>query len=479
MNDWFQVDKAGLAKLVAGRSKALVLYELLQNAWDQAVTRVDVTVASANRHDVFIAVEDDDPEGFADLRDAYTLFAESVKKANAQQRGRFNLGEKLVLALAKSARIETTKGTIEFTARGQRHSSRQKREKGSRFEAVILLTKAEMEEMIAAADRLIVSAKIITTINGRPLRSRTPVASFEETLSTVLCSGDGVLRRTMRKAQVYVYEPLPGETPSLYEMGIPVVETGDRYHVDVQQKVPLNMDRDNVTPAYLRAIRVAVLNATHHLIDQDDATQTWVKEACSDERVDTEAVKTAMTLRFGEDAVRYDPSDPEANKLSVAAGRPVVYGGNLSSAEWSNATRAGVLPAAGTVTPSPKPYSPDGDLLDLVPESEWTTGMHQVVNYAMMIGQELLGCRLHVVIAREPSWPYGATYGKGRLVFNLARCGRRFFEQGITDDVNRLLIHEFAHHYEGDHLSEGYHKALADVGARLARLALTTPAMFQ
>jgi hypothetical protein len=32
-------------------------------------------------------------------------------------------------------------------------------------------------------------------------------------------------------------------------MGIPVVETGDRWHVDVAQKVPLNFDRDNLPPA--------------------------------------------------------------------------------------------------------------------------------------------------------------------------------------------------------------------------------------
>ena len=131
-----------------------------------------------------------------------------------------------------------------------------------------------------------------------------------------------MLRKTTRRTQVYVYEPLSGETATLYEMGIPVVETGDRYHVDVQQKVPLNMDRDNVTPAYLRAIRVAVLNATHHDRLDDANSTTWVREACSDERVETEAVKTAMTLRFGDNAVRYDPSDPEANKRSVAEGRP-------------------------------------------------------------------------------------------------------------------------------------------------------------
>ena len=55
-------------------------------------------------------------------------------------------------------------------------------------------------------------------------------------------------------------------------------------------------------------------------------------------------------------------------------------------------------------------------------------------------------------IARDPDWPYRATFGKGRLVFNLSRCGRDFFEQGITDDVNDLLIHEFGHHYASDHL---------------------------
>jgi hypothetical protein len=105
--------------------------------------------------------------------------------------------------------------------------------------------------------------------------------------------------------------------------------------------------------------------------------------------------------------------------------------------------------------------------------------MRQVAVYASAIGMHLLGCHVTVNMAREPDWPYGATYGKGRLTFNLSRCGRRFFEQGITDDVNRLLVHEFAHHYEADHLSERYYDALADLGARLARLALNTPDLFR
>jgi hypothetical protein len=480
MSNWFDVDKAGLAKLMAGRPKAFVLFELLQNAWDEeSVTRVDVSVeAVAGTRNVLIAVVDDAPDGFADLRDAYTLFAESKKKTDATKRGRFNLGEKLVLALAKTALIETTTGSVRFDD-GGRSNLRGKREAGSLFQAVMPMTKAEKDEMLEAVRTLIAPTRIVTTINNWRLPERTPVTSFDAVLPTVVGDDEGVMRKTTRRTQVSVYEPLPGETPTLYEMGIPVVETGDRFHVDIGQKVPLNMDRDNVTPAYLRTVRVAVLNATHEILDQPDSTQTWVREACSDERVSVEAVQTAMTLRFGENAVRYDPSDHEANKRSQAEGRPVVYGGNLTSAEWSNANRAGVLPAAGEVTPSPKPYSPDGDPLNMIPESEWTPGMQLVAVYAAMIGRELLDCDVHVFIVREATWPYAATYGPGRLVFNLSRCGRGFFESGISDDLNALLIHEFGHHYSSDHLSEDYYRALCKVGARIVRLALTKPEMFQ
>ena len=141
----------------------------------------------------------------------------------------------------------------------------------------------------------------------------------------------------------------------LYEMGIPVVETGDRYHVDVQQKVPLNMDRDNVTPAYLRLLRAAVLNATHHLLDKEDALQPWVREACSDDRVSVEAVKSVMDMRFGSNAVRLISPIPRPTKCLWPRVVQWSMAAHCSAAEWENVRRAGVLPAAGTVTPSPKP----------------------------------------------------------------------------------------------------------------------------
>lgn len=477
---WFEVDKGGLAKLMAGKNKAFLLYELLQNAWDQNVTQVDVTVEKIEhlRCTVRIQVVDDDPDGFTDLAHAYTLFAESAKKADAGKRGRFNMGEKLVLAVAREARIVTTKGTVEFDEAG-RHEKRLKRDKGSCVTALFNMTKADFEQVLKAADRVIVPPGISTRVNGRELPQRQPIAEFETVLPTLVADDDGVLRPSQRKTIVRVYET-DGETAWLHEMGIPVVQTGDRYHVDVQQKVPLNMDRDNVTPAYLRAIRVAVLNATFERITKEDAAQTWVKEACGDERVADEAVRKTIGLRFGDNAVAYDASDVEGSKLSMSQGRQVVYGGHLSAAEWEMAKRAGVLPAAGTITPSPKPYSPDGPPLNVIPYKDWTAGMKRFQGFAIEIAQLLLDAKISVRFANQPDWNVLATYGISReLTFNVARTTPDYFDGQIKQQQIDDLIHEFGHHYSGDHLSSEYHDALTRLGAKFTLLALRRPELFK
>lgn len=478
--NWFNVDKKGLAKLMEGRGKAFVLYELVQNAWDEAAKSVEVLIQRVEgTRNVQILVEDDNPEGFKDISHAYTLFAESEKKANAEKRGRFNMGEKLVLALAKSAFIETTKGTIDFNGTG-RHASNNKRAAGSVVSVEIPMSKAEMEEILVAARLLIPPPDIKTTINGEVLPSRHRLTTFRTSLPTLIGDEEGVLRRTERQTWVSVYEPAPGETAMLYEMGIPVVETGDRYHVDVQQKVPLNMDRDNVTPGYLKAVRVAVLNHTHTYLTEADAAKTWVRDACSDENVENEALKRAISLRFGENAVTFDPSDREANKISASENRQLVHGAHLTAGEWENVKRAGLLPRAGIVTPSPRPYHPDGKPLNLIPSQNWSMGMIRVANFAKDMARELLGRKdLVVQIANEFDWNTAATFGHGsELVLNLARLGHKFFDSGITDEVIDLIIHEFGHHYSGDHLSSDYYDALTDLGARMTRLALDQPELF-
>lgn len=471
--NWFDVDKQGLAKLLERKGKAGALYELIQNAWDQQVEKVDVRlVPEEGQPYCWLEVEDDDPEGFRDLSHAWTLFAESSKKSDAAKRGRFNLGEKLVLALCTEAQIITTTAGVRFDGHG-RHTMRKRRPAGSLFRGRIRMGRSEYLEACAGVFKLIPPWGIATTFNGELLFPRTPVAEFEMVLPTEVADGEGVLRKSERRAKVAVYTPGEGETSTVYEMGIPVVEIDSKYHVDVQQKVPVSFERDNVAPAYLRRLRAEVLNHTASLLTSEDlADDRWIRDAAGARDVTPAAVEKVLDVRFGKKRVAYDPSDPEANSLAVSEGYTVVHGGMMSGEEWGNAKAHGLILPAGQVTPSPKPYAENGDPTDLIPPAEWTGGMVWVREFAREYAQRLLGADISVLFVRA-GMNFAACYSPEELHFNVARLGRLYFERAqashgdARERLMDLLIHEFGHHYAKDHLSAEYHQALCRLGAKL------------
>jgi hypothetical protein len=471
MTNWFDVDRKGLAKLIEKRGKGPLIAELIQNAWDEDVSRVEVSVRMRpGRPLADIRIEDDSPEGFADLSHAYTLFAESRKKANPEQRGRFNIGEKLVLALCHKARIQTTTGTVIFGPHG-RKVLRSPRVRGTVFTAEMPMTRCEAEGVVAYLHRLIPPVGIATTINGKRLLNRHPVHEFEIALPTEIADDDGILRSRIRTTIVELYKPLDGEAAAICEMGLPVVETGDKYHANVMQKVPLNLDRNNVKPSYLKILRVAVLNETVSNLSEDEATSDWVREACSDSRCEPKSIKAIADKRFGEHRVSYDPNDWEANAHATAKGYTVVHGGMMSGGEWDNLKAADGISPAGKVFPTPKPYGddPDATPMTLIPKVEWSAGMKAIAKYAQWMAERLIGRSIQVRMIRDKVG-FSAAYGEDCLDFFVGSLGETWFNQGETVEVDALLLHEFAHHYEANHLDEAYHKVLAKLGARLKRI---------
>jgi hypothetical protein len=110
----------------------------------------------------------------------------------------------------------------------------------------------------------------------------------------------------------------------------------------------------------------------------------------------------------------------------------------------------------------------------LIDEANWTDAMKNVAAYARFLAEELMGVKLVVSVVRTTN-AFAACYGGGRLDFNLFRLGHKWFEQGINEEVDSLLIHEFGHEYSGDHLSHEYHESLCLLGAKLKKLALEKP----
>lgn len=474
--NWFAVDRDGLAKLLAQRGREFAVLELVQNGLDEpGVTSVTVKLApiEGRRGVASLTVEDDAPEGFVDLSHSFTLFSDSRKRANPEQRGRFNVGEKLVLAICERAEILSTKGGVAFNEAG-RQTLRRRRERGSVFAAVIRFTRDDIAATTSAVRTLIPPAGITLTYNGEVIESREPRHTFTAKLPTVIADEEGYLRPTTRQAAVELYEPRPGETSTLYEMGIPVVElAGDRYHVNVLQKVPLNADRDNVTPAYLRTIRTFVMNHTYQDLTQADATATWSREALADSRVEPAAVRQAMEVMFGARRVSYDPSDQEANHRAVSEGYTLVHGASLSGAQWEQARRAEAIQPAGRLFPTPHPESsPAGE--PPVPEEEWTPRMRLIAEYAQHVGRILLGFTPAVEFYRTANNEFNAWYGGRTIAFSMKRL-RRWFGAALPDqeDVDRLLIHEYGHEGGPNHLDHAYHENLCRLGARMRRVDAT------
>jgi hypothetical protein len=431
---WFDVDRTGLGKQAEAHGKGRLVGELIQNALDEAgVTRIDVTLDLVpGRPFADLTVEDDSPEGFRDLTHAYTLFAESYKRANPEQRGQYNFGEKLVLAVCESASISTTKGTVIFdAAEGRIEKPRQKRDRGSVFQGRIRMTRDEYPGVLDYLRSLLLPDNVIVTLNGNQLLSRQPIHTFQASLETPVADEVGIMRMRVRKTTITVYEPQFGETPSLYEMGLPIVETGDKWHVSVGQKVPLNRDRDNVRPSYLRSVRTLVLNEMHGRLTEADANETWVRQASSDSDCSADAITKVLDLRFGEKRAAYDPTDPEANKTWVSKGGTLVYGSMLNRDEWRNAKEAAAIQPAGKLCPSPKPYTddPNAEPVTVVPERDWTDGMRNIVAYAKFLGRELMNVEIDVrVVTTENN--FLACYGRKRLDFNLHHLWSKMVRPG-------------------------------------------------
>ena len=482
MTGWFQVDKEGLRKIVERRGKSLILSELCQNVWDTDATELEFALEKLpGTPYAKLTVTDDHPDGFSDLAHAYTLFAASEKKSDPTKRGFMNLGEKLVLSLCRKAEVRSTTGSVHFLQDGTMRCGRQKTETGSVFEAEIRLNQVEFKEVIEAAGRLIPPKDCETTIvvheageeAREVLECREPVAEFEVSLPTNIADEEGVMRRRMRKAMVQVFIPGLNEDASIYEMGIPVVETFDKYHINVLQKVPVNMDRDNVPPSYLTKLRAHVLNHTADLLSKDDTSEQWVTNAMESDDIEDDAVTETLDKRFGKKRASFDPSDPEANMNLTAQGYTVVSGRSLPKKVWENVRRAGAIKSSGSIAPTPKPYSDDSNAepVEVIPRENWNQGMRDVEKVVREMAGILLDKPDLLVRYVKPGTRWWSAAWTGGIDWNISCVGYKHFEnwrEHPTSIVN-TIIHEFAHSYAGNHLDEEFHKGCTKLGAKLAQ----------
>jgi len=463
--NWFEVDVKGLRALQAGKPKYHVLREIVQNAWDENITECSVT-ASFSHGICTILVKDDCPEGFSNIRDSFTLFGDTKKRRDVSKRGRFNLGEKQVISLCSSAVITTTKGEVIFKEDG-RHHTRKRTEKGSEIWLKLRMTNEEFDEMLAVAKSFLPPEGIRYVVNDEVIPHQKPYRVFEETLQTQF-EVDGVLRETQRKTEVHV---LKQETSYLYEMGLPVVDIECPYSIDVQQKVPMSVDRESVKPSYLRRLFALVLNSTIDDIGDEESSETWIRTASSDKMIAPETMEKLVEKRFGDKVVVANPNDPVANDEALANGFRVIQGRELSKEEWEK-VRENNLISSSTVM-----FGKSGvatDVKDVTPTPE----MVKVGILAQRIAKRFLGIDVSISFIWSRQLAYLASYCGKVLTFNTHKLGNRFFSKPVSAETIDIIVHELGHE-KGHHTEENYHKAITKMAGELTMTALNEPEFFR
>ena len=473
-----EIDVKGYRQTLSNKGKPRILVEALANALDTEATVITVSFKQEKgRAELF--VKDNDPDGFANLRDSYTLFAPSTRRDDYEKSGRFGQGDKEVVAICVdggSLHLVSTKGTIHFNSEGRIERSDEKTSTGTELTASLKLNRFEADEFVELVTSLIVPEAIIFKFNNEVLPHRKPVKVVRETLDTVTTDEEGNLKETRRQTSVELYEPQSGETVYIYELGIPVVEHDGRFHVNIKQKVPLNSARDNVRPAYLRKLRELVLNSTHEFLSVEDMQSSWVRQVLP--TASPEALRAHKDTVYGRDAVTADPFNPEANKRALDDGRTLIPGRAYDKVTWARLNSEGITQPSGQVFPTGIPTSPDG--VPPIEVGDWTPAMHALAAYTRQIGEFLLGFEPRVeYLNKAIAGPHAiAMWGNQEITFNLRFLGKRWPEQATQEQVDELLIHEFAHHIESDHLTDRYNATLCKFGARLRRCTVQwTPAV--
>lgn len=462
--NWFEIDKEGLKQLQAGKPKHYLMRELIQNAWDENVEEVRIQSVYNNSTKVAtISVEDDNEHGFKDLKDSYTLYKETDKRKDPEKRGRFNLGEKQAFSICEKAEVTTTSGTVIFDETGRRETSN-KRDVGSKIIVWVKMNKDEYDEMLNTIKLYLVPKHIQFFVNSERMTSITPLKSFTASLTTEISDG-AVLRQTVRKTVINLFKT---EKTYIYEMGIPICEIECEYSIDVQQKIPLGVDRETISQAYLRDVFSEVLNNTFDDLNENNSSQVWIREAMGDERITHDAVETILTKRFGEQFCVADNFDPNSIDEAISHGYRVIRGTELSSQEWSTIKRFELMPSSSSLF---------GTNFIHTQEVQPDTNQIKVANYAKRIAKRLLNINLTVKFVKERDM-VTAQFGSNELTFNIVKLGRRFFEKPVSVETTDLILHELGH-YAGNHTEHAYHDLITKMAGQLVMLALEEPGFFK
>ena len=461
MKNRFEVSTQGMRALHEGRPLWQLVKELIANCWDEEINFCKVDISHEGRGLIQITVEDDGA-GFQDITDSWTLMKPTAKRAKADVRGRFNIGEKELLSVAKYATIETVGHTVKFPKEGGRFKRKNDRTVGTKILATVGGRQEEIQECVDMLVTFIPPQGVEYTVTSdaaevKPLVKREKVDDVEAILKTVIADDpNSPVRTTKRKTRIDVYRPIDDgdedKKGGIYEMGIYIQDTEMPYDVDINQKVPLPPNRDVVSDSYLQDVYAETLNVTMDILNEVEAGNAWVTTAVEDDRTTDETVKKVMKEKYGENAMIKDPFNAWANEEAYGKGKDVIDARSMSKRERERMKENGMATTSSKYQDT-QPYG--GRTEGGIPATVNLINDHlKVAEFTRWLGMELNGIPIQVSFYNDFKDNAMARGGNGTVSFNLAHLrGGRYWFANITEETVQLIIHELSHSDHGDHVS--------------------------
>ncbi len=412
-NNWLEVDMDGLKEI---SSKKNIIRELVSNILDEQPN--GATSGSIGIYDDHILAIDDSPSGFLDLRDSFTLFRSTPKRHKAEVRGRFNQGDKMILAHCKSAEVKSTTGTIIFNEDGTRKLNPYKiTSRGSQLKFYIDLTSKEKTEFHTFLQHIKLPPDFTINIlsqNNQMITNQLPIAVADAVLPTWYMEQNTRKIISRRKTNVLIYKE---KEAWVYELGIPIQKIEDRFSYDVGQKIPLDMNRDTIKDKYLRELRGACANVIIKLLHEEDLGELWVQEALNSKNIKDKAFKQLFNKKYPNSVLW--SSDSESNERALANGRQIIHSRTLPKSVRERAKKKNIIQTSKKLFPELGKNNKKSITLDT---DDLTTSMKWVENLCKALAKRTLRIDLKVVF-KEDKLSAGtlATFARhnNQLTFNV------------------------------------------------------------
>lgn len=317
LDGWIDISEEGFALENAGRDPAHLAKELVQNALDALNGhdhgRVQVRIGFNPQTKLLEFRVRDNGHGIApeQMKSIRTVFWTS-KRDDPTRRGRMGRGFKEPLLMAAFAFVRSGQMLLEFrmTDKGVRYTEVKTLpdlQPGTEVSMDLRWPQAEVARLESYFRSFLAPAGITLTINDVALPHRDPAELVTGKLTTELFV-DGIWKKEKRQTQIELVPLLPGEKPMIFEMGIPVceLEWDQPYHANVGQRVPMNPKRDMVLVGYPAQIHRVALPVLLPKMSQEQVLTDWVGAVAK--QVPEETQKAIITKGLGENVVRSVPA---------------------------------------------------------------------------------------------------------------------------------------------------------------------------